>query len=101
MAKPEAIIWSQKALRQLFEVGDYIDQRFGTTVANQFVNDAFSVAENLLEFPELGKLSKKYKTVRWLLLGKYHRMYYRIKGASVFIVRLADTRRNPKRDPYR
>ncbi len=101
MAQPKKIDWSNKAAIVLFEVTTYIDKQFGNYVADKFLREAYDKADSLLLYPEKGKHSKRYKTVRWIKVGKYHRMYYRVQGSVVHIVSLRDVRQDPKNDPYR
>ena len=40
------------------------------------------------------------KTIRFVLVGKYHRMYYRKHGLTLYITHIFDTRQDPKKRPY-
>jgi hypothetical protein len=47
-----------------------------------------------------GRPISSRKTIRFVLVGKYHRMYYRKHGLTLFITRFFDTRQNPDKRPY-
>ena len=40
------------------------------------------------------------KTIRFVLVGKYHRMYYRKHGLTLYITHIFDTRQDPEKRPY-
>ena len=40
------------------------------------------------------------KTIRFVLVGKYHRMYYRKHGLTLYITHIFDTRQDPNKRPY-
>ena len=101
MATPKTVEWLKKATTQLYEVAGYIQDEFGQRAAHKFIIKAFQRSEFVARHPEIGRRSRRYKTVRFVLLGKHHRMYYRVEGAKLFIAQLFDTRQDPKKDAYR
>jgi plasmid stabilization system protein ParE len=40
------------------------------------------------------------KTIRYVLVGKYYRMYYRKHGLTLYITHIFDTRQDPAKSPY-
>ena len=56
--------------------------------------------EKLFEYPEIGRKTKKWKTVRQYQIDKYKKLYYRIHGRKLIVVFLFDDRQNPKFNPY-
>ncbi len=64
MAEPKTIEWVDSALLQLYEIASFINSEFGFIVANAFVTNAFLKTERLSLYPEIGRRSKKFKTVR-------------------------------------
>jgi plasmid stabilization system protein ParE len=82
-------------------VAAYIQQEFGKEPAMQFVVRAFAKSDLVARYPEIGRKSKRFKTVRFVLLGKHHRMYYRVDGATLYVAYLFDTRQDPAKDRYR
>jgi plasmid stabilization system protein ParE len=100
MAKPKTVEWVDKALLQLYQVAAYIKGEFGRKVADAFIIKAFAQTDTLAKYPEIGRPSKRFKTIRYVRLGKHHRMYYRVKGGTLFVIALFDTRQDPGKDPY-
>ena len=101
MAQPKTIEWLNKALIELFEVAAYLQNEFGAETAQKFVSRAFARAEFVARHPDVGRKSKRFKTVRFVLLGKYHRMYYRLDGSNLYVTYLFDTRQSPEKNSYR
>jgi len=101
MAQPKTIEWLNKAHLQLFEVAAYINSQFGYQVATEFITNAFALTDRIAVYPDSGRPSKRLKSVRYVRLGKHHRMYYRVKGSVLIIIALIDTRQDPGKDPYR
>jgi len=50
--------------------------------------------------PLIGRPVKNSKTVRYVKVGRYQRMYYRLHGNTMYIVRLFDMRQDPAKDPF-
>jgi plasmid stabilization system protein ParE len=51
---------------------------------------------NLME----GRPVTTRKTIRFVLVGKYYRIYYRKHGLTLFITHIFDTRQDPDKRPY-
>jgi plasmid stabilization system protein ParE len=86
MAKPKTVEWVDKALLQLYEISSFINGEFGRKVTDAFIINAFAQSDILARHPEIGRPSKRFKTIRYVRLGKHHRMYYRVKGATLFVI---------------
>ena len=87
---------AQKRLQQLFS---YLECEFGEHTANKFQEDVIAKGESLLKFPEAGHpepLLKGCKTFyRYIVVGKYNKMMYYIKGDIIVIADIWDMRQNP------
>ncbi|MFN0036556.1 MAG: type II toxin-antitoxin system RelE/ParE family toxin [Saprospiraceae bacterium] len=101
MARPKRAEWLNTALLELYEVAAYIQQEFGTEVAQAFLTAAYETAEQLLQYPEIGRPITRYKTVRYVHVGKHHRMYYRAHGSVLYLLFLFDERKDPSANRYR
>ena len=47
-----------------------------------------------------GRLAPNMRTVRFVLIGKSHRLYYRRHGLTLFITQVYNTRQNTDKKPY-
>jgi len=96
------IIWSLRALKSYFIVSDYLQNEWGTTVANKFSEDVERLFLVIKKDPHIFEASKKYKNVRKGFLTKHNMMFYRIKPRKkeIEILLFWDNRKDPKKRPY-
>ena len=73
-------------------VSDQAAERFLDLIKRQVMQ----LESNLME----GRPISSRKTIRFVLVGKHHRMYYRKHGLTLFITHFFDTRQNPDKRPY-
>ena len=57
--------------------------------------------EILKRYPEIGRKSRKRKTIRMVRVDKYRQLFYRIKGKKLIVVFFFDGRQHPDKNPYR
>ena len=88
--------FTNKVIKLLY----YLEAEWGRTVADRFANKLEKRLDNLLKQPFTGAESGYFKNVRSILITKHNRLYYRIKGTTIEIINLYDTRMNPKKNPY-
>jgi plasmid stabilization system protein ParE len=93
--------WSQTAAAELGQVLTYLRFEISYQTAVNF-NELLQNKIDLLQSNRLeGRPVLNRKSVRFILLGKHHRLYYRRHGLSLYIARLYDTRQNSDKLPYR
>ena len=94
------IRWSYKAQKQQDAVADYIFGEFGERALLKFYQKIDKVEEELIEFPELGKieplLAHRKKVYRSIVLTKKNKLVYTIDKDCICVHALWDTRREPK-----
>lgn len=87
-------------MEDLNAIWEYYEVLVGLDKAEAYIDRFFTKADRLVEFPEMGaveeELSNAFITVRYLLEGHY-KIYYRMDGSVVKILRVFDTRQNPDR----
>ena len=94
------IEFSRHSLAELGEILTYLQQnaseqsviRFSDLVKKKLLQ----LKSNLVE----GRPVSAYKTIRFVRIGKYHRMYYRKHGSILHITHFSDTRQDPDKSPY-
>ena len=93
------IIWTTSALQQQNTIADYIYEEFGTNSLIDFYTYLDKTEDNLVAFPELGKveplLQNGTKLYRSFVVTKLCKIIYYIDGENIYIVDLWDTRREP------
>jgi addiction module RelE/StbE family toxin len=76
------IIWSDRALERVEEIGAYIEQD-DPAAAARWVEELFAAVERLADFPEMGKPGRDVVTpgIRELVVGDF-RVFYEV-GADI------------------
>ena len=94
------IEWSQKAIRELSNNINYLKREISLTSAERFAQLIRQRIEQVEKQPTMGRKTPNHKTVRFVLVGKNHRLYYRVHGSTLFITAIFDTRQDPNKRPY-
>ena len=93
------ISFTKRAENNFREIKQYIFSEWGELVANAFEQKFIDLLDLLERFPEMGFAEVPEKQIRGFLLSKQTRVYYRIKGDKIIILRLFDVRQNPTKKP--
>ncbi len=83
------------------KVISYLHEEWGQNIVDEFNHKLEKKLLNLAQQPYLGIKPDFVKDVRSILITKHNRIYYRIKGQTIEIVNMYDTRINPKRNRYK
>lgn len=94
------IIVKKRFTNKIVKLLDYLEGEWGKTVADNFLKEIDKRLDTLSEQPFIGAPAAEAKTVRSILITKHNRLYYRIKGKTIEIVNMYDTRMNPKKNPF-
>lgn len=98
MAK--SVKWNKKALDTFYKTALFLENEFSKTAADNYVRSIMDKIEVLRKYPTLGRKVKNRKTIRFVLIGKHRRLYYRVQGKQLIIASLFDTRQNPLEDSH-
>jgi toxin ParE1/3/4 len=80
------IVWTEPALGQLDEIADYIFID-NPQAAKMLVKKIFDTVGKLSKFPEMGSVAREISGRRYRQLTvKPCKIYYKIEGATVFIL---------------
>ena len=94
------IVWNKRAIAKLDEVMDYLLESASEQVARTFYEKVLERIALLSQHSEIGRVSKKKKTVRVYPLDKRYHLYYRVDSRRLIIVYLFDTKQHPNQNPY-
>jgi plasmid stabilization system protein ParE len=94
------IEWTKKAISELYHTLDYLKVEISENAAERFLNLVEKNIEGIKKHPSKGRLVPNRKTVRFILMGKNHRCYYRPHGSILYITAIFDTRQDSKKRPY-
>ena len=95
------IIVKKRFTTKLIKLLLYLEAEWGKPVANRFQNKLENRLDNLSAHPFTGAESEYFKNIRSILITKHNRLYYRIKGDTIEVINMYDTRRKTKRDRLR
>ena len=96
----ERIEWSKKAIGELYYVLGYLKNEVSVGSSEKFLDLVEKHIEKIKKYPMKGRPVPNRKTIRFVLVGKNHRLYYRPHGSVLFITALFDTRQEVKKRPY-
>ena len=87
------VIWAPSAVRDLKEIFEYIKMDSAER-ATKWVETVLSQAEQLAQFPQMGRPISELKHPRYreLILGN-HRLFHEVKKKEILIFRVLHSRR--------
>ena len=94
----KTIKWSKRAKTEFFRIATYLEENFSKQTADNFADVIAKKVEWLAKFPNVGRKAPIRKTVRFILVGRNRRIYYRIVGQTIVISHIFDTRQHPDKD---
>lgn len=94
------VVWTKRAIIRFDEIVNYLEDEVSEESANKFVNNVYSLIDKLKKYPEIGRRSRRRKTVRQYRIDKYRKLYYRKYGKKLIIVYVFDDRWNPMTNPF-
>ena len=89
------IVLSKKADKDFDDIINYIKKDFGSQAAINFKELILNFLDLLQTFPEIGSLELPNKNLRAFVAHKRLKIFYRIDGKRIIILRLFDTRQHP------
>ena len=92
------VIWTAKAFKALDAIFDSIAEK-SVTSAHKTVNAILDRENQLITQPKSGTIENRLKLkreYRFLVEGHY-KIIYRIGAKSIYVVKVFDTRQNPKK----
>ncbi len=88
------IVWTDEALSDIESIGSYIEKD-SPFYAELVVNRFFSSAEQLTDFPEMGRIvpEEQDESVRELIVYSY-RLMYEIRSSEIYILMVIHCKRD-------
>ena len=90
---------SKRAAKSFYTIKDFVKEKWGDLVADNFEQKTISFLDLLQEFPEIGALEIPEKKLYGFQLTKQTKVFYRIKSNTIIIIVFFDVRQNPERKP--
>ncbi len=91
------LVWSKRASLKFDQINTYLIEEWGEQSAKQFIGKVFTFLEILSEFPEIGSIENKEKSIRGFTVVKQVNVFYRIKNDKIILLVFFDNRQNPKK----
>ena len=91
------VIWSPAAEKDLETVLDYLQSKWSNQVLNRFINKIDDNIGLIIDDPKIFPLINDRLKIRKSVITKHNTLYYRETAKSIQIVRLFDSRQNPKK----
>ncbi len=89
------VIWSSLADDDLSKVLEYLDEKWGMKVVNDFLDIVDHVLSQIILNPKQFSVINKKSKIRKCVVTKHNSLYYRIRKDSIEILRIYDTRQDP------
>ncbi|PCI97893.1 MAG: hypothetical protein COB15_06860 [Flavobacteriales bacterium] len=90
------IIWSPAAEKDAEQILDFINTKWNKRVTAKFLNKLDDNIRLISETPKLFPVIEDNLGVRKCVVTKQNSLFYRISNETIEIIRLFDTRQNPK-----
>lgn len=91
------IIWSPSAKEDLENVTDYLKFRWGTGVTEKFLLRLNRIIRQVSINPRQYAIINSELQIRKCVVTKQNTIYYRIRKKEIEMVRLFDSRQDPKK----
>lgn len=98
MEKP--IDFSPESLEDIDQAVRYLEENFSVQAGEKFLANIQAKVPRISAYPESGRPSKAHPSIRYVLVDKHHRLYYRIRQHRITVLSLFDTRQDPVKSPF-
>ncbi len=94
------VVWSPLSEGDLEVVLDYLQNEWNTTVVNNFLERIENLIGQITQNPKQFPLVNKKRKIRKCVITKHNTLFYRENKDFIEMLRLFDTRQNPKKRKY-
>jgi plasmid stabilization system protein ParE len=91
------LIWSPLAEKDFLNILEYLQDNWGDKVLGNFIEITNKMIGQIILNPkQFPTINKKHK-VRKCVLTKHNSLFYKISPQSIHVLRIYDTRQDPKK----
>ncbi len=94
------VVWTQKAVNQMENVLNFLSDEVSEKAATKFLETVLNKVKTLENNTYEGRPIPNKKTIRFVIIEKHHRLYYRRNGLTLYVAQIYDTRQHPDKKPY-
>ncbi len=91
---------SKLFLGKTIKLLSYLEKRWGKKVAEEFKEVLDRKILQLAETPNIGINSIKMLDVKRVVITKHNKLFYNVKGKTIYLITLFDTRQHPNKNKY-
>ena len=91
------IEWSERARLDLQNIAEYLTRNWSLDVLFRFESKLDESIQRVIQNPKSFQLAKSQIGLRKIVITKHNTIYYKVNDFKIEIVRLFDTRQNPKK----
>lgn len=96
---------TSRALKDLQKIRDFNDNFYGVSQSKEIIVSLFKLMEVLenstVDFTEIGSIDEDFVHLKYeyrKLIQSYYKITYRKSKQNIFVVRVFDTRQNPRKN---
>lgn len=86
------LIWSRTSELTLVEIVNYIENKFGSLVAEKYYFDVIQTVDDIEIQPEMFPIYQLNSEIRKAVINKKTILYYKINAENIFLLAFYDTR---------
>lgn len=94
------IILQKRFIKKSSGVAKWLEKEWSKNSADKFVKVLYKKIDSLRHFPFSGAISYRKPLYRKLVISRHNKVYYRIKGKTIYIVDLIESKMDPKKNRY-
>lgn len=91
------VIWTERSLKDLEKIIDYLIAIWGITVAEDFAMKVEDTEDFISNNANSGRQISKSKNIYRTRITKHNAFYYRLIDNKIEVITIFDTRQNPQK----
>lgn len=97
---PLKVSWHKDALGDFLEIVEYFENEGLIMASENFRDKVKAKVDFINSYPGAGRPTLKHKNLRYILVDKHRRMYYRFIRKTLTILAFFDSRQDPSKRPF-
>lgn len=94
------ILWHKNALEDFISIVEYYEEEGHIQAAVKFREKVNKKISFVSKYPTAGRPTAKRKNVKYILVDKNKRMYYRYTANTITLLAFFDSRQHPGKAPF-
>lgn len=91
------LVWSPLAENDFSAILQYLELEWGKNITEKFIEITDNSIKQIIINPKQFPIIYKKKKIRKCVLTKHNSMFYKVGGQNIDILRIFDTRQDPKK----